>query len=557
MAPSDSTAPVTGNLRIVSACTMLSRVLGLVRDIALAARFGNGPILDAFTVAFRIPNLARALLGEGALTTAFLPAFIGELHREGPHAAARLASAVFVTQSALLVGLAMVGEAVLWMLGAWFPLSPESELLRTLTAILLPYVIFICLAAQLNAVLHALGRFFWPAMVPVVLNLAWLFSLWWIVPLWDDPVRQMAVMCACVVAAGGLQLLFPVPLLARLGYRLRSDARHAWPQVREILQQMLPVLLGLSVTQFNTVVDSFIAWGFSRPEHGPAMISWWPGVAYPLDAGTASALYLGQRLYQFPLGVFGVALGTVLFPVFAAHAQRNDDDALRADFAMGLRLVAAIGVPSSAGLVIIAGPLASVCFERGQFDAADAAQTAQMIAAYGCAVWAYCGLLIAQRAFYATGDRITPLQIGVYAALGNLALNLALMWPLGGVGIAMATAIVSSLQCVATSWRFVQKLDGIDWRPVLISFAKTLAATAVMALVATALLRTLDGAAVWSRLVPVASALAGGLAAYFATAAIIGLHEPWDLLRRRPHTPHPIRNAVDAVATAESLDPPA
>lgn len=244
----DSVRRVTGNLRIVSLCTIASRILGLIRDMAMAARFGNGPVLDAFTVAFRLPNLARAWLGEGALTTAFLPAFVAELQQAGVAGASRLAAAMSVALAAILCSLVLMAEAALWLIGASFALSHEAELLRYLTAILLPYVIFICLAAQWSAVLHSHGRFFWPALIPVVLNVVWLACLWGLVPLVTGAAAQMVTMCYCVVLAGVAQWLFPLPLLGRLGYRFRTDVREAWPKVQLILLQMLPVLAGLSVT---------------------------------------------------------------------------------------------------------------------------------------------------------------------------------------------------------------------------------------------------------------------------------------------------------------------
>ncbi len=529
----DSVHRVTDNLRIVSLCTVASRVLGLARDMAIASRFGNGPVLDAFTVAFRLPNLARAWLGEGALTTAFLPAFIAELQQSGTQGAARLAVAMSLMLGAILCGLVFIAEVALWVVGECFSLGAEAALLRQLTAILLPYVIFVCLAAQWNAVLQAHGRFFWPALVPVVLNLVWLASLWGIVPLVSGAAAQMVAMSACVVAAGAAQLLFPIPLLWRLGYRFRADVAAAWPKVRLILVQMLPVLAGLSVTQFNTLVDSLLAWGFSQPVDGSAEIPWWPGVAYPLAPGTASALYLGQRLYQFPLGVFGVALGTVLFPVFAAHAQRQDHAALRLDFALGIRLVGAIGIPASAGLILLAQPLASLCFERGAFDAEDAAQTANMIAAYGSGVWAYCGLLIAQRAFYATGDRISPLRLSMAAAAIDSVLNLTLMWWFGGVGMALTTALVAAGQCVLTGWLFGQKIGGLDWRSVGRSLAKSMLATLAMTIAGVAAIAASDTLFDASRFWQTVLGLSAAIVTYLGTASLLRSPEPWDLLFRR------------------------
>ena len=337
---SDSLHNVSRNLRVVSLCTILSRVFGLLRDQAMGAIFGAGPILDAFTVAFRLPNLARVLLGEGAMTTAFLPVFVKELNEKGRESAARMTWAVFVVLMAVLCGGVIVAEGLLWSLDLLFVLSDQAKLLRNLTALLLPYVILICLAAQLSAVLNALGKFLWPALVPVVLNVAWLVALWCLVPLWPDATSQIYVTALVVVVAGGLQLLFPLPALSHSGFGYRGDWRGALDRVWKIARDMLPVVIGLSITQLNAVLDSLIAWGFTQPAGGGPLMPLPGSPAYPLTEGTATALYLGQRLYQFPLGVFGVALGTVLFPLLTAHAQRGETDKLRADLALGVRLAA-------------------------------------------------------------------------------------------------------------------------------------------------------------------------------------------------------------------------
>jgi putative peptidoglycan lipid II flippase len=520
------------NLRIVSLCTVLSRVLGLVRDAAMAATFGNGPVLDAFSLAFRIPNLGRALLGEGAIATAFLPALVAEVERDGTAGASRFVSALLVTLTALLCALVGIAELALWGLGGVIPLSAEAVLLRDLTALLMPYVIFICLAAQVATVLHASGRFLWPALIPVVLNLVWLAGLWGIVPLWSEPGAKVRVMSACLVIGGAAQLLFPLPALWSLGYRPVADWRRALPEVRAIFGQAAPVLIGLSITQVNVFFDSAVAWTLARPEAGPDAIAWLGGAPYPLTSGTASALYFGQRLYQFPLGVFGVALGTVLYPLFAAHAQRGDWTQLRADFSLGVRLVVAIGLPASAGLVLLAEPLAAGCFEYGRFDAADTRQTAQMIAAYGLGVWAYCGLLIVNRAFYALGDRRTPLNVG-FAAVGlNVALSLMLIWPFAGVGLAIATSLVAMTQCLASGWLLTRRLGGIDRREVSVVVGKAVLATLCMGLAGYGVLAALQAApGLGGRALRILVPLVVSLATYFAAAALLKFREPWDLVR--------------------------
>ncbi len=535
---SDSLHNVSRNLRVVSLCTILSRVFGLLRDQAMGAIFGAGPILDAFTVAFRLPNLARVLLGEGAMTTAFLPVFVNELNEKGRESAARMTWAVFVVLMAVLCGGVIVAEGLLWSLDLLFVLSDQAKLLRNLTALLLPYVILICLAAQLSAVLNALGKFLWPALVPVVLNVAWLAALWCLVPLWPDATSQIYVTALVVVVAGGLQLLFPLPALSHSGFGYRGDWRGALDRVWKIARDMLPVVIGLSITQLNAVLDSLIAWGFTQPAGGGPLMPLPGSPAYPLTEGTATALYLGQRLYQFPLGVFGVALGTVLFPLLTAHAQRGETDKLRADLSLGVRLVLAIGIPASVGLMLVAHPLATLFFQYGKFDAEAARQTGDMIACYGSGVWAYCGLLILQRGFYATGDRLTPMYVGLGALLLNLALNVSLIWPLGGRGLAIATALVAAIQCLATAWLLQRRVGSLRWSEIGATFTKTAIAAGAMAVVCWLLLQALataDGYGLTSRGIKLVLPLAVGTVTFLVVAWLVRLPEPWLLLHSRYH----------------------
>lgn len=525
---------VSRNLRVVSLCTIISRVLGLLRDQAMGTLFGAGPVMDSFTVAFRLPNLARVLLGEGALTTAFLPVFLKELNEKGRESAARTAWAVFVVLAVVLSGAVLVVEGLLWLSGLVWELSPVARLLRNLTAVLLPYVILICLAAQLSAVLNALGRFLWPALVPVVLNLAWLAAIWGLVPLWADETHQIHATAVVVVMAGGLQLCFPLPVLWRLGFGFRRDWREGLDRVWKIARDMLPVVVGLSITQINAVIDSFVAWGFTQPEGGGRLMPLPGSPPYPLVEGTATALYLGQRLYQFPLGVFGVALGTVLFPLLTAHAQRGETDKLRADLSLGVRLVLAIGLPASVGLMLLAHPLAILFFQYGRFDADDARLTGDMIACYGSGVWAYCGLLILQRGFYAVGDRLTPMYVGLGALLLNMALNLSLIWPLGGRGLAISTALVAVIQCVVTGLLLQRRVGALRWSEIGATATKTAIATGAMAAVIGLLPPIIPvGENFTGRALKLILQLVIGIVLFFSVARLLRLSEPWLLLARR------------------------
>ena len=540
----ESLQNVSRNLRVVGLCTFVSRVFGLLRDQAMGALFGAGPVLDTFTVAFRLPNMARVLLGEGALTTAFLPVVVEELHQRGRESAARVTWAVFITLSAVLVGLVLVAEAALAVTLAFVPLEPETHLLCELTAILLPYVILICLAAQLGALLNALGRFVWPALVPVVLNVVWLAALWWFIPYgWSGMHRQIQATSVCVVIAGGLQLLFLLPAVWKSGFGFRRDWKLAFHSVFRVSREMLPVVVGLSITQVNGLLDSMIAWGFAQPEGAGPTMPIWGSPQYPLQSGTATALYLGQRLYQFPLGVFGVALGTVLFPLFTHHAQRGELAKYRSDLSLGIRLVIAIGLPASAGLMLVAHPLSTLFFQHGRFNAEAARMTGDMIFCYAAGVWAYCGLLILQRGFYAVGDRLTPMYIGLAAMVLNVSLNLTLIWPLGARGLAISAATVAALQCVVTSALLQRKVGSLDWHSIAATTGKTVVAVAAMCSVCLAL-QPADSVddRMGGRILRLAVPLVSGLGSFLVAAWLLRLREPWIVLfHREMLTPPPAR----------------
>lgn len=520
--------PLAGLLR-VSSLTVVSRVLGLVRDAAMAAAFGNGPVLDAFSVAFRLPNVTRRLFGEAAFSTAFLPVFVRELHSSGREAAWRLATAILVVTAAAVSAVTVAAESLL--LGLWAFAGPgETRLLFGLTAALFPYQVFVCLAAQAAAVMHAFGRFTLPALLPIVGNALWLGVLAVALNVAESDVARAYGVSLGVVGAGAAQFAFTIPALRRLGFRFRWDWGAAKPRVKEVVFAVLPVLAGLSVTELNSLADGLFAWLLTAPS-GAANPN---PLRYPLEPGTAAALYLGQRLYQFPLGVFGVALGTVLFPRLARHAAAGRREELREDLTLGLKLSIAIGLPASVGLVLVSRPLAEALFRYGAFDAADVRQTAGAICGYGVGVWAFIALLIANRGFYAVGDRMTPLKAGLAAAVLNLALNAALAWPLGGFGLALGTALAASFQ-VGLS---VIGLRGRDLSPDLPALGGTVlkaaTATGVMAVVCLLLRDGIEwGTEPAGRVLSLVAPVGGGLVGYCVAAKAVGLRELWTLMPRR------------------------
>lgn len=516
-------------LRIVSLCTLLSRVLGFIRETAIAGLWGLSPVSDAFVGAFRIPNLARALFGEGALSAAFTPLFVREQEQHGQDAAMQLASSVFVWLGLWLTALVAVAElalgATIWLA----PLSVELRLWLALTMLMLPYLPLICLTAQLGAVLNAMGCFAWPALLPVLFNVSSLAAIWVLQRFELTAEAQAHWLAGFVVLTGFLQLAAPWPQLWRLGFRLRGAWRSMRERIRELVRMMAPVVIGLSITQVNTFCDTLIALVMSRPQD-VAESAW-----RPLEFGTASALNLGQRLYQFPLGILGVALGTVIFPVLTRHAERGDWQRLRDDLSLGLRLVFVIGFPASAGLWLLAEPLAVVLFQRGHVSAANARQIAEMIAAYGLGVWAFCGLLIVQRGYYAIGDRITPLKIGLSVVFVNLGLNFGLIFVIGGRGLALSTSLCGILQFGLCLLWIQDRVGRLPWRSLASNAGRAVVATSGMTAVGWWVQQRLaEGVgASPGRLMQLAGTMLAAIATYALLAAILRLDEFWMLLR--PH----------------------
>ncbi len=524
---------VISNFRILSACTIVSRVLGLVRDIALATVFGGGPVLDAFIVAFRLPNLARQLFGEGALSTAFLPIFVRDLERLGQETARQTLSAVTLAVAGLLTGVMLLGEAAILTQLQFLPANSELQLVLEFLAVLLPYMVCICLSALLSAALHSLRQFLWPGLVPVVLNVVWLCGTFLAAQTTTDDRQRALLMSASIVFAGVLQFLLPLVVLARQGWTLTWYCPAGWSRVREVFAAVLPVVAGVGLTQVGAVFDSVLAWGLAFPEPGTTAACEAFGIQPILASGTASALYLGQRLYQFPLGVFGVALGTVLFPVFTRHAEHHDFQSLRTDLTRGLQLVVAIAVPASVGLLLLAQPVTDLLFRHGKFDAADAKLAATMIAIYGSGVWVFIGLLIINRAFYAVGDRATPMKLGALALIFNILFNLSLIWTLGGIALAWGGVLAAGLQLALSLRRLEHRVGHLNWWPVTQTTGRVLLATAGMAATVLLVQRAVPNAeSLTGRGLGVLLPLAAGSMSYLLASRWLNISEVWALFRR-------------------------
>ena len=434
---------------LVSALTTASRVTGLARDAVLAALFGAGLLLDAFFVAFLVPNLFRRLFGEGALTAAFLPRY-RRLLDEDPAAAGRYAVAVLREAAAWLVGAVVLAEAALLAALGLGVGGEKARLGLTLTATMLPYAPLVCGTALLGAIGQARERFGPAAAAPVLLNLGMIAAAAAAAMATGSGPARVRLVAASVVVLGIVQLLW---VRAGVG-RVSGPPGGVTPAsaLTATRRAMLPMVLGLGVFQVNTLLDGLLAFTLSAPADTPDATLRVLGqeTAYPIRTGGVTTLTLAQRLYQFPLGVFGIAIATAIFPRLSAAA--TDSAAFARTLKRGLWLSLGIGLPATFGLLAVRLPLSRVVFERGAFDGADAAAVARVLAGYASAVWAYMLMHLWTRAFYARDDATTPLKVAVAAVFFNLALNLTLVWPLGAAGMAWATAASATAQTLALAW---------------------------------------------------------------------------------------------------------
>ena len=500
--------PLIAGARITSLGTLVSRVLGMLRDVATASLLGlsGGGVMDALVIAFRVPNLFRRLFGEGALTASYLPVLTERLENDRA-AAWQLISVAFTWLAVLLTALVVVSEVACGLVWLAWGNVPGVGLVVGLTAVLMPYALFICLAAQVAATLHALSHFSTPALVPAVLNVCWLVGAWVVAPYFaPDREAQAYVLAVSILVAGVMQLGVQLPVLRALGFRFDYNWAASRAGIRRIVFAMGPLVLGLAITQINTLLDSLIAWGLAAPPGGSERMPFAGGaLSYPMEQGAVAAIYYGERLYQFPLGVLGLAVGTAIFPLLSRHAARGDRRQVGVDMTLGLRLVLFLGVPAGVGLAILAEPLARLLFERGHFTPHDTVRCARMIAIYASGVWAYCTLPVLVRGFYALGDRITPVRVGVGVVALNLVLNLALIWPLAEAGLAVATSVAAAVQVSLLAVLFARHKSPLDWRALGATAARTALSTLLMAAAGVAVLG-------W---IPSADGLTGGLAHVF------------------------------------------
>lgn len=422
---------------IVSAMTFISRILGLVRDVVVAALMGAGQAADVFFFANKIPNFLRRLFAEGAFAQAFVPV-LTEYHRgQGLDATRLLIARVAGTLGTIIsvvTLLAVIGSPVVaaifgfgWFLDYWQggPNGEKFELASLLLKITFPYLWFITFTALAGAVLNTIGRFAVAAFTPVFLNVAIIAAALWLAPRMEQPEIGLAV---GVFAGGLIQFLFQLPFLHRAGLLVRP--RWGWndPGVKRIRTLMLPAIFGVSVSQINLLFDTLIA-SF-------------------LMTGSISWLYYSDRLLEFPLGLFGIAIATVILPALSARHVDQSLDHFRRTLDWGVRAVCSLGLPAMAGLIVLAQPMLMVLFMRGEFSAHDARMASYSLIAYATGLLSFMLVKVLATGFFSRQDVRRPVKYGIIAMAANMVFNLIFAIPFGYVGLAIATALSGTVNAL-------------------------------------------------------------------------------------------------------------
>ena len=500
---------------IVGAMTMLSRISGLARDIGFSRWFGAGPLMDAFFVAFKIPNLLRRFFAEGAFSAAFVPVFSEYRSTRSAEDTRELLDRVTGTLGLALFGITAAGviaAPILIMVFAPGFIGDDGryDLARDMLRLTFPYLFFISLTALAGAILNTYRRFAVPAFTPVLLNLVLIAFAGWVAPRLANPGLGLA---AGVFVAGLVQLLFQLPFLVRLRLLPRPRWGWAYAGVRKILKLMAPVMLGSSVAQINILFDTLIA-SF-------------------LAAGSISWLYYADRLMEFPLGVFGIALATAILPTLSEQHAKASPEAFSGTLDWALRLVLIIAFPAALGLIVLAQPLLTTIFYGGAFTAADVDMASAALIAYALGLLGFILVKVLTPGYFARQDTKSPVRIAIYALVLNMVLNVVLVVSLVRMnfyaphaGLALATTI-SALFNASLLYRGLRKCGVYSPQPGWGRLALQVAASGLVMALAVAWMR--DWAGDWlllgvaQRVGTLAACVFAGVAVYLASCFLLGL----------------------------------
>jgi len=426
--------------------TLLSRILGFFRDMVIAHFFGAGMAADAFFVAFRIPNLWRRLVGEGSLTISFIPVYTEYLHQRSEEEIREVTHAAFTLMGLVLLLITLLGilfsPVLIQIIAPGFVRIPEKfQLTITLNQIIFPYLFFMGLFALCMGILNSYRHFFAPAIAPIFLNISIILSVFLFYHSFQKPVMTLAV---GVLAGGVIQLLFQIPFLWQKGITFRFNFNFGHPAIKRIGALMVPGLIGTAVYQINVFIDTIFA-------------SFLPG-------GSVSYLFFADRLLEFPLGIFAIAIGMASLPSLSGLASQGRMEELKNTLSFTFRLTSFISIPAMVGLIGLKTPIINLLFQRGLFDYSATVMTAKALLCYSVGLWAIAGVRTLVPAFYSLQDTWTPLKIGLICLGTNVVLNAIFIFltPLKHAGLALATSLSSILNLILVCGKLNPKLGGME-----------------------------------------------------------------------------------------------
>jgi putative peptidoglycan lipid II flippase len=507
---------------VVGLAVLCSRILGLAREQIFAALFGGGRVMDAFTIAFRIPNLLRDLFAEGALSTAFVTVFSRTGALEDAAAAWRLANKVATLAAVTLSAITILGVITApWLVALLAPgFDPaKAELTVTLTRVMYPFILLVSLAALVMGMLNARNVFGVPALASSFFNLGSIVA-GVLIGAWIDPhfgPRAILGLAVGTLIGGALQLLVQLPSLQAQGYVWRPDFHWRDPGVRAILRLMGPSVIAASTTQVNVLVNSVFA---SKLGDGP---TFWLSIAF--------------RLMQLPLGIFGVALGTVALPLLSRMAAVGNLGTFRSELSRGMRLAFLMTIPASIGLIELAEPIMSVLYQHGRFGVRETVESAAALRFYAIGLCGYAALKVLVNAFYALDKRLTPMVVSFIAVALNLLLNwiFTLRLGFGHRGLALSTACVATSNFLILYALMRGHLGRLESRALLVLLGKIAVAGTLLGgvcwLGAHYLLADWARQLFWPKLAALAVVIAVAAAAFFACASALGIAEVHDITR--------------------------
>ncbi|MDD5391331.1 MAG: murein biosynthesis integral membrane protein MurJ [Gallionellaceae bacterium] len=503
-------------LATIGSMTLLSRILGFLRDTIIARAFGAGLYTDAFFVAFKLPNLLRRLFAEGAFSQAFVPILAEYKTRRGHDATRDLIDHVASFLGLVLVGVSLIGmiaaPAVIYISAPGFSADMEKfDLTVRLLRYIFPYIFFISLVSLAGGVLNTYSKFSVPAFTPVLLNLSFIACALWLAPYMHPPVMALAV---AVLLGGMLQLGVQLPYLARVGFLPRFRLNLHDEGVWRVMKLMGPAVFGVSIAQISLLINTIFA-SF-------------------LETGSVSWLYYADRLMEFPTAILGVALGTILLPSLAKHYADDSPEQFSSLLDWGLRLTLMLALPAALALAMLAVPLIATLFYYGKFTAHDLWMTREALMAYSAGLLGLIMVKVLAPGFYSRQNIKTPVKIAIFTLLATQAMNLAFIWKLQHAGLALAIGLGACLNAGLLYYQ-LRRHNIFQPQPGWMAFLLRLG----VALVAM-------GAALWFAMGPEAAWLGGGIVsralhltwvvvagagAYFATLLLVGIH-PRDFAKR-------------------------